>query len=89
MMDLMYRIPSDDSVTEYTIGKALVEEKEYIDSIEDQKAEKKEQEVSLERMKQGAVAVTKFGLLTAAFMLLHIQRLPEERFLQDKHQKGD
>ena len=42
MMDLMYRIPSDDSVTEYTIGKALVEEKEYIDSIEDQKAEKKE-----------------------------------------------
>ncbi len=42
MMDLMYRVPSDESITECTIGKALVEEKEYVDSIEEKQAGKAE-----------------------------------------------
>lgn len=44
MMDLMYKIPSDESITECTISRQLVEEKEFIDSIEDGK----EKEVLLE-----------------------------------------
>ena len=40
MMDLMYRIPSDESIEECTISKALVEEKEYVDSVEEQQTEK-------------------------------------------------
>ncbi len=35
MMDLMYRIPSDTSITECTIDKKLVEKKDYIDSVEE------------------------------------------------------
>ena len=35
MMDLMYRIPSDTSITECTIDKALVEQKGYVDSVEE------------------------------------------------------
>ena len=42
MMDLMYRIPSDESISECTITKALVEEKGYVDSIEEQQTDKKE-----------------------------------------------
>lgn len=42
MMDLMYRIPSDESIKEYTIGRSLVEEKGYIDSIKEAQAEKGE-----------------------------------------------
>lgn len=38
MMDLMYKIPSDETITECTITKALVEEKGYIDSVEEKKA---------------------------------------------------
>ena len=37
MMDLMYRIPSDDSITDCTITRKLVEEKEFIDSMETKK----------------------------------------------------
>ncbi len=37
MMDLMYKIPSDESITECTINKKLVEEKGFIDSIEEEK----------------------------------------------------
>lgn len=36
MMDLMYRIPSDTSITECTIDKALVEQKGYVDSVEEE-----------------------------------------------------
>ncbi len=35
MMDLMYKIPSDSSITECTIDKALVEQKGYVDSVEE------------------------------------------------------
>lgn len=35
MMDLMYRIPSDDSITDCTIDRALVEQKGYVDSVEE------------------------------------------------------
>ncbi len=35
MMDLMYTIPSDDYITDYTVCKELVEEKGFIDSIEE------------------------------------------------------
>lgn len=35
MMDLMYRIPSDTSITECTIDKMLVEQKGYVDSVEE------------------------------------------------------
>ena len=44
MMEFMYKIPSDESITECTISRQLVEEKEFIDSIEDGK----EKEVLLE-----------------------------------------
>lgn len=39
MMDLMYKIPSDESITECTINKELVEEKGFIDSIDENKEE--------------------------------------------------
>ncbi len=35
LMDLMYKIPSDSSITECTIDKALVEQKGYVDSVEE------------------------------------------------------
>ncbi|MDE6904154.1 MAG: ATP-dependent Clp protease ATP-binding subunit ClpX [Lachnospiraceae bacterium] len=35
MMDLMYKIPSDSSITQCTIDKALVEQKGYVDSVEE------------------------------------------------------
>ncbi len=38
MMDLMYQIPSDDTISECTITRKLVEEKGFIDSIEEKKA---------------------------------------------------
>ncbi len=38
MMDLMYKVPSDESITECTITKELVEKKGFIDSVEDEKA---------------------------------------------------
>ncbi len=44
MMDLMYTIPSDESITECTINKRLVEEKSFVDSVE----EKKENKIVLE-----------------------------------------
>ena len=37
MMDLMYQIPSDDTISECTITKKLVEEKGFMDSIEQKK----------------------------------------------------
>lgn len=37
MMDLMYEVPSDASITEYTVHRELVEEKVFINSIEQQK----------------------------------------------------
>lgn len=37
MMDLMYTIPSDESITECTINKRLVEEKSFVDSVEEKK----------------------------------------------------
>ena len=39
MMDLMYKIPSDESITECTINTELVEEKGFIDSIDENKEE--------------------------------------------------
>lgn len=42
MMDMMYRVPSDESMKECTITKTLVEEKEYVDSIKEQQTGKKE-----------------------------------------------
>ena len=42
MMDLMYRVPSDESIKKCTITKALVEEKEYVDSIKEQQTDQKE-----------------------------------------------
>lgn len=44
MMDLMYTIPSDESITECTINRRLVEEKSFVDSIE----EKREKKIVLE-----------------------------------------
>ncbi len=35
MMDLMYKIPSDDSITECTISRELVDQKGFMDSIDD------------------------------------------------------
>ncbi len=40
MMDLMYTIPSDETITECTISRKMVEEKEYIDSIDERKEER-------------------------------------------------
>ena len=40
MMDLMYTIPSDETITECTISRNMVEEKEYIDSIDERKEER-------------------------------------------------
>ena len=40
MMDLMYTIPSDDFITEYTIHRELVEESEFVDSVDDSTKEK-------------------------------------------------
>lgn len=37
MMDLMYQIPSDESIKECTIDKKLVEQKGFVDSIEEDK----------------------------------------------------
>ena len=42
MMDLMYRIPSDESIRECVISRKLVEEKGFVDSIEEK------QELALE-----------------------------------------
>lgn len=44
MMDLMYKIPSDESIEECTINREMVEEKGFIDSID----EKKEESILLE-----------------------------------------
>lgn len=38
MMDLMYKIPSDESIKECTIDKELVEQKGFVNSIEDKEA---------------------------------------------------
>lgn len=38
MMDLMYQIPSDESVTECVISKDMVEEKGFVDSVEEKKS---------------------------------------------------